>query len=101
MALYRYRDGILVPIPQYPLYSASIALLGGTLIPYELDEDAEWGLNLELIQKVRNRQQVWVRGLGKAVLLVKVEWGCETEEAAPPLSLIFSLVGHPPQLLFG
>jgi alanine transaminase len=25
-------DGILVPIPQYPLYSASIALHGGTLV---------------------------------------------------------------------
>ena len=34
-----FRDGILVPIPQYPLYSASIALLGGVLIPYELDEE--------------------------------------------------------------
>lgn len=25
-------DGILCPIPQYPLYSASIALNGGTLV---------------------------------------------------------------------
>jgi aspartate/methionine/tyrosine aminotransferase len=25
-------DGILVPIPQYPLYSASIALHGGALV---------------------------------------------------------------------
>lgn len=25
-------DGILCPIPQYPLYSASIALHGGTLV---------------------------------------------------------------------
>ncbi|KAJ6711843.1 ALANINE AMINOTRANSFERASE 2 [Salix purpurea] len=38
------KDGILCPIPQYPLYSASIALRGGTLVPYYLDEAAGWGL---------------------------------------------------------
>ena len=26
------KDGILCPIPQYPLYSASIAMHGGTLV---------------------------------------------------------------------
>ena len=31
-------DGVLVPIPQYPLYSASIALYQGSLVPYQLDE---------------------------------------------------------------
>ena len=31
-------DGIMVPIPQYPLYSASIGLYGGTLVPYFLEE---------------------------------------------------------------
>ena len=35
----------MVPIPQYPLYSASIPLYGGTLIPYYLDESANWGLS--------------------------------------------------------
>lgn len=29
---------------QYPLYSASIALYGGTAVGYELDESADWGL---------------------------------------------------------
>ncbi|CAI5508499.1 unnamed protein product [Closterium sp. Naga37s-1] len=40
------KDGILCPIPQYPLYSASIALLGGTLVPYYLDESQGWGLDM-------------------------------------------------------
>ncbi|KZV32567.1 alanine aminotransferase 2 [Dorcoceras hygrometricum] len=40
------KDGILCPIPQYPLYSASIALHGGTLVPYYLDEEAGWGLEI-------------------------------------------------------
>lgn len=30
------KDGILCPIPQYPLYSASIALHGGTLVRFIL-----------------------------------------------------------------
>lgn len=39
-------DAVMVPIPQYPLYSASLALYGGTLVPYYLDEDKEWGLDV-------------------------------------------------------
>ncbi|KAF3639137.1 putative alanine aminotransferase, mitochondrial [Capsicum annuum] len=39
-------DGILVPVPQYPLYSASIQLLGGSLVPYFLEETANWGLDI-------------------------------------------------------
>eukprot|EP00249_Psilotum_nudum_P015029 c25128_g1_i2 orf=531-2000(-) len=38
------KDGIMCPIPQYPLYSASIALHGGSLIPYYLNERTGWGL---------------------------------------------------------
>lgn len=30
-------DGIMVPLPQYPLYSASIQLFNGSLIGYYLD----------------------------------------------------------------
>ncbi|XP_051147667.1 alanine aminotransferase 2-like [Andrographis paniculata] len=40
------KDGILCPIPQYPLYSASIALHGGTLVPYYLDEATGWGMEI-------------------------------------------------------
>ena len=38
------KDAILVPYPQYPLYTAAIALLGGTAVPYYLDEETNWGL---------------------------------------------------------
>lgn len=40
------RDGILVPVPQYPLYSAAISLYGGSLVPYYLEETANWGLDV-------------------------------------------------------
>lgn len=38
------RDGILVPIPQYPLYSATVARCGGILVPYYPDEASGWNL---------------------------------------------------------
>ena len=40
-------DGILIPIPQYPLYSAEIALHGGKAIGYHLDEAHHWQLREE------------------------------------------------------
>ncbi|XP_074268280.1 alanine aminotransferase 2-like isoform X2 [Silene latifolia] len=45
------QDGIMCPIPQYPLYSATIALHGGTLVPYYLDEARGWGLEISELQK--------------------------------------------------
>jgi len=47
-------DGIMVPIPQYPLYSASIALYGGELVPYYLDELNGWSLDVKELQKSYN-----------------------------------------------
>jgi alanine transaminase len=50
VALLRDRtDGIMIPIPQYPLYSAEIALHGGHAIPYYLDEDHRWQLREEAL----------------------------------------------------
>ncbi|XP_031500467.1 alanine aminotransferase 2-like [Nymphaea colorata] len=60
------KDGILCPIPQYPLYSASIALHGGTLVPYYLDEASGWGLEVsELKQQIENARSkgITVRAL--------------------------------------
>lgn len=37
-----FKDGILAPIPQYPLYSALTTLLQGSLEPYYLDEGNAW-----------------------------------------------------------
>jgi len=39
-------DGVLLPIPQYPLYSALLTLLGGTKVNYYLDENKGWGLSI-------------------------------------------------------
>ncbi|KAI8608489.1 pyridoxal phosphate-dependent transferase [Chytriomyces sp. MP71] len=43
--------GIMIPIPQYPLYTASIALFNGTAVPYYLDEENSWGLSTTELAK--------------------------------------------------
>lgn len=43
-------DGIMIPIPQYPLYSATITLMGGRQIGYFLDEENSWQLNQEILE---------------------------------------------------
>jgi len=41
---------VLIPIPQYPLYSASIALLGGSYSGYYLNEEDNWSTPLDSIK---------------------------------------------------
>ncbi|KAI5208303.1 PLP-dependent transferase [Aureobasidium subglaciale] len=43
-------SGVLVPIPQYPLYTATLALLNAKCVPYELEEEKAWGTNLDAIR---------------------------------------------------
>lgn len=50
-AIIRDRDDcVLVPKPQYPLYSACIAQFGGGILSYDLDEGANWSLDLASIR---------------------------------------------------
>jgi aspartate/methionine/tyrosine aminotransferase len=35
-------DGVMLPNPQYPLYSATMSLMGGTPVMYNLDEASGW-----------------------------------------------------------
>ena len=37
-------DAVMIPIPQYPIYSALITLLGGRQVGYELDESMGWAV---------------------------------------------------------
>ncbi|KAL8692980.1 MAG: hypothetical protein Q9218_002097 [Villophora microphyllina] len=45
------QTGILVPIPQYPLYTATLAVLNARLVPYYLEESKAWGTNLKTIKE--------------------------------------------------
>lgn len=40
----------MIPIPQYPLYSASLAEFGITQVGYYLDESRNWGLDIAELQ---------------------------------------------------
>ncbi|KAH8897093.1 PLP-dependent transferase [Thozetella sp. PMI_491] len=44
------KSGVLVPIPQYPLYTASLAILNAQVVPYYLDESQNWGTDLATIK---------------------------------------------------
>ncbi|KAH7381160.1 pyridoxal phosphate-dependent transferase [Phaeosphaeria sp. MPI-PUGE-AT-0046c] len=41
--------GIMVPIPQYPLYTATLSVLDARVVPYYLDEEQAWGTSMEAI----------------------------------------------------
>ena len=45
------KSGFMIPIPQYPLYSATITLYGATQINYYLDEEKHWELNERELEK--------------------------------------------------
>ena len=51
------QDGWLVPIPQYPLYSAGITMTGGSLVPYYLDEARGWGLDPNALAEAVEKAQ--------------------------------------------
>lgn len=41
------QTGILVPIPQYPLYTATLSLLNAQIVPYYLNEETNWSTDVE------------------------------------------------------
>ncbi|KAG9472859.1 alanine aminotransferase 2 isoform X2 [Eleutherodactylus coqui] len=48
------RTGVLIPIPQYPLYSAALAELEAVQVNYYLDEENCWALNINELRKALN-----------------------------------------------
>lgn len=46
-----YGDEILVPAPDYPLWTASVTLAGGTAVHYICDEQANWYPDVKDIEK--------------------------------------------------
>ncbi len=54
-------DGIMIPIPQYPLYSATITLYEGRQLGYYLDEGHDWKLSEAMLEE--SLQQAWREGV--------------------------------------
>lgn len=47
----RDRTGVMISIPQYPLYSAALADLAAVQISYYLDEDKCWSLDVAELKR--------------------------------------------------
>ena len=62
-------DGYMIPIPQYPLYSATIALYGAKQINYFLDEENDWQLNeRELSESIAAAKEKGINPVAIAVI---------------------------------
>jgi len=46
--------GVMIPIPQYPIYSATIDRLDGQKIGYYLDEESGWDMNVAELERSLN-----------------------------------------------
>jgi aspartate/methionine/tyrosine aminotransferase len=61
MLIRHQKDGVLVPIPQYPLYSAQLTLDGGTMVKYYLDEEKNWSINPDdILQRVKQAKDLGI-----------------------------------------
>lgn len=60
------RAGIMIPIPQYPLYSATIKKYGGIQVNYYPDEENGWSLSASMLEESMKKAQsegVHVKGI--------------------------------------
>jgi alanine transaminase len=58
----------MIPIPQYPLYTAALTLYGGTAAPYYLNEENGWQLDVAEL----DRSIEFTRAQGKTVKAIVV-----------------------------
>ena len=52
------KTGVLVPIPQYPLYTATLSLMNAQCVPYYLDESKAWGTDMSVIRESLKKAKV-------------------------------------------
>lgn len=55
LLLHGPKTGILIPIPQYPLYTATIAAVGGSALPYHLNEEKGWSTSTDDIDEAAEK----------------------------------------------
>ena len=49
--------GVMIPIPQYPLYSSTLCEFGMHQVGYYLDEDSDWRLNVSELERAYNENK--------------------------------------------
>ena len=45
------QDAVLLPVPGYPLYTATLTILGANVIPYYLLEEDQWKVDLRTLER--------------------------------------------------
>lgn len=61
--------GIMIPIPQYPIYSALLDLHNGQQVPYYLDEDRCWDINIrELERSLTEAREAGINVVGMVLI---------------------------------
>ena len=60
--------GYMIPVPQYPLYSAAITCLGGNIVPYYLNEETSWSLDMNDVRK--NYEEQTSKGIDIRAIIV-------------------------------
>ncbi|KAJ1677749.1 alanine transaminase, partial [Spiromyces aspiralis] len=60
--------GIMIPIPQYPLYTASIDKFNAHAVPYYLRESEQWGLDVSELKQVLDEHRA--KGIDVRCLVV-------------------------------
>eukprot|EP00871_Galdieria_phlegrea_P005635 jgi/Galph1/6072/GphlegSOOS_G4713.1 len=58
--------GVMVPVPEYPLYSALLSVLGGNPVRYYLNEDRNWSLEINELERAytaATKEGISVHGL--------------------------------------
>ncbi|KAH9831716.1 transaminase [Rhodofomes roseus] len=53
-----HKTGILIPIPQYPLYTATLAQFNGVAVPYHLSEIDGWSTSLDEIRAALKKAEI-------------------------------------------
>lgn len=85
-----HKCGLMIPIPQYPIYSALLDLHNGEKVPYYLDEERCWDINIrELERSLSDAQEAGINVVG----LVLINPGNPTGQGMFLLLLLLLLHG--------
>ncbi|CCD27028.1 alanine transaminase ALT2 NDAI_0J01360 [Naumovozyma dairenensis CBS 421] len=63
------QTGVLLPIPQYPLYTALLALHNATMLPYYLEEESGWSIDTNEIEKTIKKNAM-TKGIQPKVMVI-------------------------------
>ncbi|KAF9224746.1 transaminase [Gyrodon lividus] len=64
------KTGILIPIPQYPLYTATLAQYSGVAVPYHLDETKGWSTSSNEIRALLENTRQEGETLPRALVII-------------------------------